>query len=166
MRLARWAVHDSDMSMLRAFSPKCLLALLAGLWLVGCSTTQKAGIVVSLVKVAATEVALTDRKVVLQLRLQNENLMPLALAHTVHKVYFNGIYFGEAVGAKPVALMERGDVPYEVTLTLADASAAAKLRELFQGGAVNYRLESRMLCDTEGEELRLLSTDSGQIPAR
>jgi LEA14-like dessication related protein len=154
------------MSMLRAFSSKCLLVLLVGLWLTGCTSTEKAGIVVSIVKVSATEVALTDRKVVLQLRLVNENLMPIALARTVHKVYLNGIYFGEAVGTKPLALMERGDVRYEVTLTLADAAAAARLREMLLRGAVNYRLESRMLCDAAGEDLYMLSTDSGQLPSR
>ncbi len=154
------------MSMLRAFLPKGLLVLLAGLSLVGCTSVQKAGIVVSVVKVAATEVALTDRKVVLQLRLQNENLMAIALASTEHKVYFNGIYFGEAVGRKPVALMERGDVPYEVTLTLADAAQAARLREVLQSGVVNYRLETRMLCDAGGEDLYLVSKDSGQLPSR
>jgi len=154
------------MSMLRAFVPKCLLALLAGLWLVGCTTTQKAGIVVSLVKVSATEVALTDRKVTLQLRLQNENVMAVALTTTVHKVYLHGVYFGEAVGTKPVALTERGDVPYEVTLTLADATVAARLREMLKGGGVSYRLESRMQCEAGDEELNLVSTDSGQVSLR
>lgn len=151
------------MSMLRAFAPKCLLVLLAGLWLVGCTSTQKAGIVVRVAKVVATEVALTDRKVTLQLRLQNENLMPLALASTVHKVYFNDVYFGEAVGTKPVAVTERGDVPYEVTLTLADAAVAARLREVLKGGVVEYRLETRMQCVAGDDELNLVSTDRGQI---
>lgn len=162
----RRAVHDPPMSMLRAFFPKCLLALLVGLSLAGCTSTEKAGIVVSIVKVSATEVALTDRKVVLQLRLQNENLMPIALASTVHKVFLNGIYFGDAVGTKPLALMERGDVRYEVTLTLADAATAARLRELLLQGSVSYRLESRMLCDAAGENMYMLATDSGQLPAR
>ena len=154
------------MSMLRAFSPKCLLFVLAGLWLAGCTSTQKAGIVVSLVKVEATETGLVDRKVVLQLRLQNENLMPVALSGTKHKVYLNGIYYGEAVGTKPVALMERGNASCEVTLTLADAAAAARLREVLQGGAVSYRLESRMECEAGEDELNLVSNDSGQINLR
>lgn len=154
------------MSMLRAFHPKYLLILLAGLCLVGCSTTQKAGIVVSLVKVVATEVALTDKMVTLQLRLQNENLMAIGLTSTLHKVYLNGVYFGQAVGTKPVALAERGDVRYEVTLTLADASAAARLREMLQAGVVNYRLESRMRCEAMDEEINLTSIDSGQINVR
>ena len=46
MRPPRRPVHDPAMSMLRAFAPKCLFVLLAGLWLVGCTSTQKAGIVV------------------------------------------------------------------------------------------------------------------------
>ena len=46
MRPPRRPVHDPAMSMLRAFAPKCLLVLLAGLCLVGCTSTQKAGIVV------------------------------------------------------------------------------------------------------------------------
>ena len=140
--------------------------VLAGLWLVGCTSTQKAGIVVSLVKVTATEVALTDRQVVLQLRLQNENLMPIALASTEHKIFLNGVYFGKAVGSKPVALMERGVANYEVTLTLEDAAAATRLRGLLQGGLVPYRIESRLLCDAGGEDLYLVSNDSGQLPPR
>ncbi|HQF38284.1 MAG TPA: hypothetical protein PK322_04115 [Opitutaceae bacterium] len=150
------------MRILRVLFPLVLLATFA-FWSGGCSTTvQKAGVAVSLLDVTVG----ADNRAVLLLRMQNENIVPLALASTKQKVFLNGVAYGEAIGEKPVALTEHGDVRHEAVLTLADAAAAERLRAALAAGAVDYRLECRLLCDLGEEDLILITTVSGRLERR
>lgn len=150
------------MKILRALFPLVLLAT-AAFWSGGCSTTvEKAGVAVSLIDVTVG----ADNRAVLLLRLQNENIMPLALASTKQKVFINGVAYGEAIGEKPVALTEHGDVRHEAVLKLADAAAADQLRAALAAGAVDYRLECRLLCELGEEDVILTTTASGRLERR
>lgn len=155
-------VHDAGMKILRTLFPFVLAAMVA-FWSGGCSTTvQKAGVAVSLVDVTVA----ADNRAVLTLRLQNENIVPIAIASTKQKVFINGVGYGEAIGEKPVALTEHGDVRHEAVLALADAAAADRLRGALAAGPVEYRLECRMLCDLGDEDLILTTTASGRLERR
>lgn len=156
MRRRLRVVHDGGMKMLRALLPLALMAAFA-VWLGGCSTTyQKAGVAIGLVDVTVG----ADNTAVLLLRLQNENIVPIAISRTKHKVSINGVSYGEAIGEKPVALTEHGDVRHEATLRLPDAAAAERLKAALAAGSVDYRLESRLICEV-GEETLILTTSAG-----
>ncbi len=162
MRRRHGTVHDARMNILRTLSPLVLLTVV-GVWLGGCSApVEKAGIAVSLVDLTVGP----DNKAVLVLRMQNENVTPIAISSTKHKVVRNGESFGQAVGEKPVALKEHGDVRHEAALPLANAAAAARLRAMLAAGGVDYRLDSRLLCEAGDEDVILVTTAHGRLDRR
>ncbi|HLP03100.1 MAG TPA: hypothetical protein VK163_13820 [Opitutaceae bacterium] len=150
------------MKLLRVI-PALVLLVLAGAWLGGCSTTyQRAGVHVTLLDVAVG----ADNNAVLNLQLQNENIVAVAVTRTEFKVTFNGAPYGLAVGTKPVALPELGTVRHEAVLKLADPAAAARLRSALAAGPVTYGLDFRLRCDVGEEELVLTATAQGQTTGR
>ena len=156
-------MHDGLMKPLRVLLPLLLLALV-GLGLSGCSTTtvQKAAMVVSLLDIQVG----AGNEAVLQLRLQSEEIEPIAVAGTTHRVMFNGQSYGEAVNTKPMAVPARGDVRFTAKLVLGDAAAADRLRALLASGSIEYRLESRLNCEIgEDDRLILKTSSSGRLGA-
>ncbi|MFT3830751.1 MAG: hypothetical protein QM691_13695 [Opitutaceae bacterium] len=150
------------MKLLRVI-PALFLLVLAGVGLSGCSTTyQKAGVHVTLLDVTVG----ADNAAVLNLQLQNENLMAVAVTRTEFKVTFNGVSYGQAVGTKPVALPELGTVRHEAVLKLTDPAAAARLRSVLAAGPVTYGLDFRLHCDVGDEELILTAVSQGQTSGR
>lgn len=149
------------MKLLRAL-PALALLVLAGAWLAGCSTTyQKAGVHATLL-----DVAFADDSAVLKVRLENENLMPVAVTRTEFKVAFNGVNYGVANGAKPVALPELGTAEHEAVLKLADPATAARLRSAFAAGPVSYAFDLRLYCDVGEDRLILTAFAQGQTAGR
>lgn len=129
----------------------------------GCTTTtvERAGVAVSLVDLSVGN----DNRAVLVLRLQNENIVPIAVTSTKHKLTINGVGYGEAVGEKPVALMQHGDVRHEVVLTLSE-SDAARLRAALAAGPADYELACRFFCEEGEEELILKAVAQGRYSRR
>lgn len=135
-----------------------VIALVAG----GCSTTyQRAGVAISVVAVTVD----SDNSAVLTLAMENENITPIAVSKTVHKVTLGGAGYGEARGEKPVALAERGKVRHEAVLKL-DAAAANRLRAALAAGPLSYHLDSRLICEVGDEQLILTAVADGQVTAR
>lgn len=150
------------MKMLRTLWPLVVVALCA-FGMNGCSTpVQKAGVAVTLVDLTVG----ADNRAVLVLRLQNENIVPVAITNTKEKVTINGVGYGSAIGDKPVALMEHGDVRHEAVLTLTDAAAADRLRAALATGAVDYQLECRFFCETGDDDLVLTARANGRFERR
>lgn len=148
--------------MFRTLWPLALVALFV-FGSSGCTTTtvERAGVAVSLVDLSVGN----DNRAVLVLRLQNENIVPIAVTSTKHKVKLNGIGYGEAVGEKPVALMQHGDVRHEVVLALSGADAE-RLRASLAAGPVDYELSSRFFCEEGEDELILKAVASGRCAGR
>ncbi len=152
------ASHDSGMKTLRPLLPLLLLALVFP-WLGGCNTiVDRAGVALSLAEVAVG----ADNRAVITLRLQNENIVPLAVSSTRTKVAINGVNYGEAVGEKPIALTENGGARHEAVLKLANAEAAQRLSAALAAGPVAYELDCRLICEVEENKLILTSKAKGQ----
>ena len=149
------------MKFLRALFPWAValaLAFVGG----GCSTTyQRAGVAISVTAVSVD----SDNSAVLTLLLENENITPIAVTRTEHKVTLGGVSYGQANGEKPVALAERGKVRHEAVLRL-DAGAANRLRAALAAGPISYHLDSRLICDVGDERLILTAVADGQAAAR
>ena len=155
-------MHDAGMKMLRALFPVALVAAL-GLALAGCSTYyQKAGVDILLTGVTVGE----DNTATLTLHLRNENIVPLGVTWTEHKVLFNGTSYGTARGEKPFALKESGEADHEVLLRLGSAAEAQRLKAALAAGGLDYRLESRLVCELSDETLILTTTASGRVERR
>lgn len=162
----RRTVHDGLMKMLRALLPLAL-ALVFGCCFSGCTTViEKGGIVVSVEKIVADDAAASAGRFVLQLRLRNETLLPIAISSSEIKVRVNDVAYGKAVGEKPVALRDGGAAPHEALLVVADAGAASRLRAALAAGTVEYALDCRLLCDAGDEDLVLLAKASGRTDSR
>jgi LEA14-like dessication related protein len=162
--LHRWlpVVHDAGMKMLRALFPLAVVAVL-GLALAGCSTSyQKAGVTIRMTGVTVG----ADNTATLVLHLRNENIVPLGVTSTEHKVTFNGASYGKAVGEKPFALKEYGEADHEVKLPLGSAAEAARLKAALASGGLDYRLESRLICELTDETLILTTETSGRVESR
>ncbi len=150
------------MKMLRFLFPLVLSAVV-GLWLGGCSTTyQEAGVACRLAGVTVG----ADNTATLRLHLRNENIVPVAVTSTEHKVSLGGVSYGQAIGEKPFALKEYGEVDHEVTLRFGNAAAAERLKTALAGGDLDYRLECRFICDVGDEHLILTTTAAGRLERR
>lgn len=155
-------MHDAGMKMFRALFPAALVVAL-GLALAGCSTLyQKAGVDILLTGVTVGE----DNTATLTLHLRNENIVPLGVTWTEHKVTLNGTSYGKAKGEKPFALKESGEADHEVKLRLGSAAEAARLKAALATGGLDYRLESRLICELTDETLILTTEASGRVEAR
>lgn len=146
------------MKTLRSLLPLLLVALTLP-WFAGCNTiVDRAGVAVSLVDVRIEP----GNRAVLQLRLQNENIVALAVTSTRSKVSINGVGYGEAVGVKPVALAENGVAQHEAVLILANAAAADRLAAALTAGPVDYAMDCRLICDLEENKLVLTAKAQGR----
>lgn len=149
------------MKLFRALFPVAALLALAFVQ-GGCSTSyQRAGVAI----IVTNLVVNPDNSAVLTLLLENENITPIAVTSTEHKVTVGGTNYGKALGEKPLALAERGKVTHEAILKL-DAGAAARLRTALAAGPASYHLDSRLLCDVGEEHLILTATADGQVGVR
>lgn len=150
------------MKMLRILLP-LVLTVLAGSWLIGCSTTyHTAGITCSLTDVKIG----SDNTAVLQLHLRNENIAAVGVTKTEVQLHLNGVNYGRATGEKPFAMRECGEADCEVTLQLDGSAAAERLKSAMAAGALDYRLECRFICDVGDERLILSATANGRTFVR
>lgn len=149
----------SAMKLLRAFfAPLCLALVCA--FLPGCKTLRvNAGVLMAVTGVTVQ----SDDTAVLDISLHNENLSAFAVRDTRHKVTINGVAYGLALSTKPFGLPESGDARLEATLKLADAAAAAQLRQALASGTVTYALDSELHCELGEYELVLNAEASGQL---
>lgn len=140
-----------------------VLALLCGLFATGCMSTPRVGeITVTVVEFTPSANALSQPGAVLTLRFINENLIPVALSGSKHKLYFNGTYVGKIENTKAVGLAPSSAKTHDVTISFENL---AFVRQLALRGdpVVSYRLVNSMEYREWEEKIYLKSETNSTI---
>lgn len=139
------------------------LAVLLG----GCGVDFKlSGIQVNAIEVKQVSSTTLETQVTLVLRYTNENVVPIAAANTIHKLYLNGKYVGKAVSDKPVGMPPTGTVTQETTFMLENIALLNQLKQIAEKQTASYKLESRIRVQSGEEENEYRTSSEGAIDLR
>ena len=108
-----------------------------------------------------------ETEVVLTLRYANENVIPIGLSGTVHKLYINGKYVGKAVSDNAVGLPPLKVVTDTVMLRLDNIALMREIINISNSKSATYKLDSRLFI-TSGEDkvsIKTSYTDSIDLQA-
>ncbi len=121
-----------------------IVALCCGVLLAGCQSPPKVGeITVTIVDATSPGQTLTQSRAILSLRFINENLVPVALEGSKHKLYLNGTYVGEAVNGSPIGLAPSSTRIQEVPIIFENTELVRRLAQS-SNPVVSYRLVNVM----------------------
>lgn len=121
-----------------------IFALLSGFFVTGCMSPPKVGeITVTLLEFKAPAHALAQPRAVLTLRFINENLIPVALEGSKHKLYFNGTFVGEIDNTEAVGLAPSSIKNHDATIFFENLALVRQLA-MQDNPVVNYRLVNVM----------------------
>ena len=96
----------------RALACLALLGVVAG-----CGNGFKlTGVTVSLVDFKPAASALLESSAVLTVRYSNENVIPIGVSGSTHKIYLNGTYIGKAMSQEPIGLAALSSITQDVTV--------------------------------------------------
>ena len=130
---------------MKSIWPKLLSFCLGISLLCGCTTDLRlSGISVSAIDFRPTSATLLETQATLTLRYTNENVVPIALSGSTHKLHLNGTYVGKSVSKEPVGMPSLNTTTQSVTIFLENLAMIQKAQALAQNqtAAFNYRLES------------------------
>jgi LEA14-like dessication related protein len=147
---------------------RTLLTLLASLTLLlhlsGCAGTGKlGGVNVSVVDVRSAEPALLETKAVVTLRYLNENVVPIGISGSRHRLSINGTSVGQAVSNAPVGLPPLSTATQEVTLLIDNLAVVSMLQELSRRPQASYRIESTLFVEAGDDRLDIKTQSEGVV---
>jgi len=156
------------MSPLRTFFRfAALLTLgLAGVFFAGCSTFQLTGVTVALVDIKPAASTLLESSAVLTLRYTNDNVIPIGLSGSSHKVYLNGTYVGKAVSPTPVGLAALSTATQDVTVRFENLALMQQLVAMRDRQTASYKIDSVLFVTSGEEKLDIKTSNSGSVDLR
>lgn len=157
------------MKSLRLFSRFTVVAL--GLALValvaGCGNGFKlTGVTVSLVDFKPAASALLESSAVLTLRYSNENVIPIGVSGSTHKIYLNGTYIGKAMSQDPVGLAALSSTTQDVTVRFENLALVQQLVGLRDRQAAAYKVDSVLFVTSGEEKLDIKTSNTGSVDLR
>lgn len=136
-------------------------------FLAGCSSgPDLGGLGVSLVTIKPLGSTLLESRFALTLRFVNENVVPVGISGSKHKLYLDETYVGQAVSDQAVGLASLTSATHDVTLLVDNAAVAGRLRGILERGRANYRLESTLFVTAGEENLKTQTSRRGSIDLR
>lgn len=121
------------------FLPLLLLPFL----LTSCATfARRESVQVSLVNVALGESTVWETAVNFTIRIQNELPEPVVMNGAVHKIYLNGTFVGEGLSNERLEIPRLSTVTQTVVVHLSNFAMLAKVREIVDAQALDYRISS------------------------
>lgn len=156
------------MSPLRLFSrfAAVSLALACCAFVGACNSFQLSGVTVSLVDVKPASSTLLESNAVLTLRYTSENVMPIGLSGSSHKVYLNGTYVGKAVSKEPLGLAALSSATQDVTVRFENLSLLQQLVAMRERQTASYKIESVLYVTSGEEKLDIKTANSGSVDLR
>lgn len=140
-----------------------VFALLSSLLFTGCVTPPRVGeITVMVVEFKPSPQGLRQPRAVMTLRFINENLIPVALEGSKHKLYLNGTFVGEAVNTEAVGLAPSSSRIHDVAIFFENIDLVRQLATS-DNPVVNYRLTNVMEYRQSGEKEYLKSEISSTL---
>jgi len=156
------------MSPLRLFSRfvAVALALACGVFVAGCNSFELSGVTVSLVDVKPVSAALLESSAVLTLRYTSENVMPVGLSGSSHKVYLNGTYVGKAVSKEPLGLAALSSSTQAVTVRFENVSLLQQFVAMRERQTASYKIDSVLYVTSGEEKLDIKTSSTGSVDLR
>ena len=138
-------------------------ALFCGLFLLGCQSPPSVGeITVTVVEVKTLGHRLNEPQVIITLRFINENVVPVALEGSTHKLYLNGTFVGEAINLEAIGLAPTSAHTRDVSISFENPALVQQLAA--SGNShVSYRLKSMLEYLREDEKEYLKSETNGTV---
>lgn len=156
------------MSPLRIFSrfATAALTLACCAFVAGCNSFQLSGVTVSLVDLKPVSSALLESSAVLTLRYTSENVMPIGLSGSSHKVYLNGTYVGKAVSKEPLGLAALSSSTQDVTVRFENLAQLQQLVAMRERQTASYKIDSVLYVTSGEEKLDIKTSNSGGVDLR
>ena len=157
------------MSPLR-FAPRFLvlaLGLTVSLLLAGCGSGFKlTGVTVSLVDIKPAASTVFESSAVVTLRYANDNVIPIGLSGSSHKIYLNGSYVGKALSQQPVGLAALATTTQDVTVRFENLALMRPLLALRERQTASYKIDSVLYVTSGEEKLNIKTSSSGSLDLR
>lgn len=96
----------------------------------------------------------------------NENVIPIAIAETSHKLYINGKLLGKSEDLNPVGLPPARVTHQTVTLLVKDKALLQSLIASADAQSASYRIESRLTIMSGEEEMLAKPSSNGSVDLR
>jgi len=100
------------------------------------------GVDVALVNVRLASATMWETTAEFVVRIDNERPDPLVVDGAVHKILLNGRYLGKGLSNERVEIPRLSSTTHTVTVHLRNFAMAARIHELVEGRALDYRMES------------------------
>ena len=157
-------MHKRIMSRAHVVSLLACIFLPFALVLTGCGSGGKlGGVSVTVLGLRSAQPGLQESQAVLTVRYVNENVVPVGLSSTRHKLYLNGTYVGQSVSSEAVGLPQLSAATRDVTVTLNNASMIGLLRGMATNPQAGYKLESVLYVIAGEEKLEIKTQNSGAV---
>jgi LEA14-like dessication related protein len=143
-----------------------LLGLCAMTFVAGCSSFKLTGVTVSLVDIKPAEATALESSAVLTLRYSNENVIPIGLSGSSHKIYLNGSYVGKALSKDPVGLAALTSTTQDVTVRFENLALMRQFVAMRERQTAAYKIESVLYVTSGEEELNIKTSNSGSVDLR
>jgi LEA14-like dessication related protein len=141
-----------------------LALVVSALFLGGCASAGKiGGVSVTVAGIQSAQPSLFETQAVVTLRYLNENVVPIGLSGSRHKLYLNGTLVGQAVSNKAVGLPQLAAATETVTVIFNNASVIGLLRGLAKQPQAAYRLDSVLYLTAGEEKLEIKSRGEGSL---
>lgn len=142
-----------------------LLPLLVGCCalLAGCSTPPKAsGVSATLVGFRPLENSEVQNRATMTVRFTSEDVNADGFSSSTHKLYFNGVYVGQAENTTPIGLPPQGSATIDMTFVIEDPIMIR--RSIGVSDQALYKMETELRYTDNGDIIRLKAHDEGKIP--
>jgi LEA14-like dessication related protein len=153
---------------LRNFSRFISLSLILSCcaFVAGCTGFQLSGVTVSLVDFKPATTTLLESSAVLTLRYTNDNVIPIGLSGSSHKIYLNGSYVGKAVSKEAVGLAALSTATQDVTVRFENVSLLQQLVAMRDRQTASYKVVSVLYVTSGEEKLDIKTSNTGSIDLR
>lgn len=160
--LAIWAKGGhADPTMTRASFFSALALIVAAAFFAGCASGGKlGGVSISVVSIRSSQ---QDNQAVVTLRYLNENVVPIGIANSRHKLFINGTLAGQSVHNQALGLPQLAAGTQDVTLTFSNPTVISTLRGLAKQPQASYRLESVLFVVAGEEKIDIKTTGQGVV---
>ncbi len=101
-------------------------------------------------------------RAIMTVRFSCEDLNAAAFSGSTHKLYFNGVYVGNAENTTPIGLPAQGSTTMDMTFVIEDPVMVR--RSIGVSDQALYRMESELRYSDNGDLIRLKTHDEGKIP--
>jgi len=157
-------MHNTIMSRAHVIPLLACTLLSVGLFLTGCGSSGKlGGVNVTVLGLRSALPGLQESQAILTVRYVNENVVPVGLSSTRHKLYLNGTYVGQAVSSEAVGLPQLSAITRDVTVALNNASMIGLIRSMAANPQAGYKLESVLYVIAGEEKLEIKTQNSGAV---